>query len=393
MPKSIGEAMAIALRAKDGPRCPTWPRFTFLPGLPTCPTQASAPMQFHQGHRDERRRRALVEDQAQTDSEAEVVTTRASRSSRRNEVYAPGAKPENQHRITDLVPTSYVTVGLWFFGGLLLIVALAAGHLWMPRLASAMAEERLSVLELGAPEALGCWFASLALGMASIFSLVVYSIQRHKVSDYRGHYRWWLLAAAMWLVMSMDSTAAVHDLFRVVMTRLSGYSAPARRSGLVDRLLGLAARDRQHSAGVGYEGLPPGDRGLFGGARLLVCRPGDRPVGHANRSIGQRRAGGVLQTVGAPAAIVEPRDLLAAHFAARARLAPAAEGQGRERKVAARDEDSGRRGGEHAENRRRASLDRLGGFADRFEAARHAEQFVEPRNRPDRERRRRRRRR
>jgi hypothetical protein len=184
-------------------------------------------MQFHQGHRDDRRRRALVEDQSQADSETDATTSRPSRSSRRNEVYAAGAKPENQHRITDLVPASYVTVGLWFFGGLLVIVALAAGHLWMPRLASAMAEERLSVLELGAPGALGCWFASLALGMASIFSLVVYSIQRHKVSDYRGHYRWWLLAAALWLVMSMDSTAAVHDLFRIVMTRLSGYSAPA----------------------------------------------------------------------------------------------------------------------------------------------------------------------
>jgi hypothetical protein len=185
-------------------------------------------MQFHQGHRDDRRRRAIVEDRTQTDDETVAVRPAGtSRSSRRNEVYAPGAKPENQHRVTDLVPTSYLTVGLWFFGGLLVIVSLAAAHLWMPKLAAAMAEERLAVLELGGSGALASWFASLALAIATIFSLVVYSIQRHKVSDYRGHYRWWLVAAGMWLVMSMDSTAAVHDLFRVAMTRVSGYSAPA----------------------------------------------------------------------------------------------------------------------------------------------------------------------
>jgi len=183
-------------------------------------------MQFHSGqHRDDRRRRAIVEERAAAPDEAAAVKA-ASSTRRRTEVYAAGARPENQRRVTDLVPHNLVVLGLWFLVGLTVIVGLAAGHLWMPELARATAQERLGALELGGPGGLANWFASLVLGLAGLKSLLIYSIRRHKLDDYRGRYRWWLLAAAMWLVMSIDSTASIHELFRAAMTRLSGYKAP-----------------------------------------------------------------------------------------------------------------------------------------------------------------------
>ena len=66
----------------------------------------------------------------------------------------------------------------------------------------------------------------MILGLAGLASLLVYSIRRHKSDDYRGRYRWWLLAAMVWLVMSVDATTGIHELFRAAMTKVSGYQAP-----------------------------------------------------------------------------------------------------------------------------------------------------------------------
>src|ERR1700676_4298236 len=117
-------------------------------------------MQFHSGHhRDDRRRRAIVEERAAAPDDAAALQA-ASSTRRRAEVYASGARPENQRRVTDLVPHNLVVLGLWFLGGLTVIVGLAAGHLWMPELARATAQERLGALELGGPGGLANWFAS-----------------------------------------------------------------------------------------------------------------------------------------------------------------------------------------------------------------------------------------
>ena len=35
--------------------------------------------------------------------------------------------------------------------------------------------------------------ATLWLGAAGAMSLLIYSIRRHKLDDYRGRYRWWLV--------------------------------------------------------------------------------------------------------------------------------------------------------------------------------------------------------
>ena len=179
-------------------------------------------MQFHSAHhRDDRRRRAIVEERAATGDDAAAVKAAGS-PRRKTEAYAPGAKPQNQRRVIDLVPHNFVVLGLWFLVGLTVIVGLAAGHLWMPDLAHGLAQERLGALDLGGAGGLANWFASLVLGLAGLTSLLVFSIRRHKLDDYRGRYRWWLLAAAMWLVMSMDATAGIHDLFRAAMVHFTG---------------------------------------------------------------------------------------------------------------------------------------------------------------------------
>ncbi|HKD37191.1 MAG TPA: hypothetical protein VKB78_10330, partial [Pirellulales bacterium] len=146
---------------------------------------------------------------------------------RKAEPYTAGGKPQNHRRISDLVPRSYVAIGFFFLAGLTAIAGLAAAHLYLPELAAWGTKEGTAAFELGSRGSLASCLGSVWLALAGLGSLLVYSIRRHKVDDYRGHYRWWFIAGLAWLVMSLDAITGLHELFRAAMTRLSGYSAPA----------------------------------------------------------------------------------------------------------------------------------------------------------------------
>ncbi len=177
---------------------------------------------FHAHQRDDRRRRVLADERA-----SEAATTAQPPRARKAEPYTAGAKPQNQRRISDLVPRSYIAIGLLFLAGLTAIAGLAAAHLYLPELAAWGTKEGAAAFELGSRGSLASCLGSLWLALAGFASLLVYSIRRHKLDDYRGHYRWWFVAGIAWLVMSLDAITGLHDLFRAAMTRLSGYSAPA----------------------------------------------------------------------------------------------------------------------------------------------------------------------
>ncbi len=190
-------------------------------------------MQFPRPHqRVERRRRALAEELASSDEGALAARSATPPRSRRAEVYAPGAKPEHQRRVIDLVPHSYLVIGLWFLAGLTTIAGLAAGHVWQGELAERISAAGSAPLELGSRGSLASWFASVTLGMCSLVSLLIYAIRRHKLDDYRGRYRWWLVAAVTWMAMSIDATAGVHQLISSAIVRLGGQVGPLNETTL-----------------------------------------------------------------------------------------------------------------------------------------------------------------
>ena len=50
----------------------------------------------------------------------------------------------------------------------------------------------------------------------------MYSVRRHKVDDYHGHYHVWLWAAACWFIMATDAAASLHQGLQQVMISLTG---------------------------------------------------------------------------------------------------------------------------------------------------------------------------
>jgi hypothetical protein len=223
MPNSIRRELmracrCIAIREVAVPR-----QLRFLASLASFTRDSS--MQFPQAN--QRRRRVLADDlSAGDDAASRTAVPPPSRSHRRIDGYAPGAKPEQQRRVIDLVPGSHLAFGLWFAAGLTVIAALAAGHVWLSAIASRLSAEAAASLELGAGGSLSGWVASLWLGLAGATCALIYSIRRHKLDDYRGRYRWWLFGSIAWFVMSVDATCGIHQLFAATMIRLTGCTGP-----------------------------------------------------------------------------------------------------------------------------------------------------------------------
>jgi hypothetical protein len=175
---------------------------------------------------NQRRRRVLADDLSAGDDATRPTISPPSRTHRRIDGYAPGAKPEQQRRVIDLLPESRLAFGLWFAAGLAAIGGLTAGQVWLPAIAARISAQATASLELGTRGSLSGWVASLWLGLAGAMSLLIYSIRRHKLDDYRGRYRWWLVGAAAWFVMSVDATCGIHQLFAATMIHLTGYTGP-----------------------------------------------------------------------------------------------------------------------------------------------------------------------
>ncbi len=130
---------------------------------------------------------------------------------------------ENQARITDFIPQRP-----WV---LLLLLALNVGIIggleWLyyltPRWAAHTTDGHIAAFDLDSEGSLGAWYSSTILAIAAAFAFLVYSLRRHRIDDYRGRYRTWLLAGLCFAVMSIDESASLHEGFKEMMTLYTGH--------------------------------------------------------------------------------------------------------------------------------------------------------------------------
>ena len=160
-------------------------------------------MQFRRsGQRDERRRRVLID-------ESTGVSGQAADGQSNPECqggYTAAARLENQPRLTDLIPQRLRTWALLVMLAVAAIYGLQQGATHL----SAEREAGVNRFALEGPGTLAAWYTSSLLLAATGGCLMVYLLRRHKVDDYRGHYRLWLWAAAWCLVASVETTTEIH---------------------------------------------------------------------------------------------------------------------------------------------------------------------------------------
>jgi hypothetical protein len=186
--------------------------------------------QFGQGH-GSRRRRFLAEDRTGTAvstglmpaPQATTFTPPARKSAHYGEATFLGKQPG----LIDLVPTRLWVLALLFMASLAAIAGLEVLYSWT--LADGLAERGtdlksalLPLLDLGAAGSLAAWFSSLVLLAASVAAVLVYTVRRHRMDDYRGRYRIWLWGAICWFVLATAAATNLQDALREAMGILAG---------------------------------------------------------------------------------------------------------------------------------------------------------------------------
>jgi len=139
--------------------------------------------------------------------------------------YTSGASPENQAHVTDFVPQRLRSLTLYVFLGAALIAGLLALSRYAGVWASAVGAESVAALKVTGTGTLAAWFSSVLLGLAVLLSILLYSLRKHRIDDYRGRYKVWLWAAAGWVVLSIDHVAPLHKLLVRGMTHATGWTA------------------------------------------------------------------------------------------------------------------------------------------------------------------------
>lgn len=137
-----------------------------------------------------------------------------------SENYGDAMVLESQTRLTDLVPMHPMLLLVVLVAGLGIIALLEGMYLWISSTGQGIG--RIAALDLAERGSVATWFSSLTLALAAAAAGLVYTVRRHRLDDYRGHYRIWLWSAACWLLMSIDATANLHEGFGQIMVRLTG---------------------------------------------------------------------------------------------------------------------------------------------------------------------------
>lgn len=137
--------------------------------------------------------------------------------------YGQSAHRSQQPSVTNLIPKRRFTWAVLLTMGLSLIAAVEAGYGWVyvlnPNLPS------WPMLNPQAPGSLASWLSSLLLLVGATSCLLTYLIRRHRIDDYRGGYRYWLWAAAAFVLGSINSSVAIHEILGEVFdfsAQLSG---------------------------------------------------------------------------------------------------------------------------------------------------------------------------
>lgn len=177
------------------------------------------------GHRDDRRRRLMAEEYAAgpaANTPPPPASGPARPPARKSENYGDADFMDFQLRLTDLIPRKMIAIVMLFVLGLTAILGLGALYVWTPNLIGQSAGTRIAMLDLSGHSSLAAWFSSLLLLTASVIAVLVYTVRRHKVDDYHGHYRVWLWAATCWFLMATDIAVRGHEGFQQIMIAVTG---------------------------------------------------------------------------------------------------------------------------------------------------------------------------
>lgn len=188
-------------------------------------------MPLSRNHRQDRRRRAMLDSLAQ-DTELAVENVRARRRTKsrtqdddddldrtyRDPGYSQAVRSACQQRIVQFIPVrrgavAIVLTGLWLAFGMLLFA-----HYLIHTSSKLPAAASLSNLPIGhlfhlrSPHGIAHWLTSQLWLLTALASWMIFNLRRHKLDDYRARYRIWVFIALAALFSSFDASTSILQL-------------------------------------------------------------------------------------------------------------------------------------------------------------------------------------
>lgn len=175
-------------------------------------------------HRDERRRRVLLEEAGPGETEAREADQDGAprRGTVATKPYSDSALAIHQPRVVDLIP-----IRMWSLSVLALLIASAVVGLealygYLAQYSEIVTLRQVPAFDLAASGNLGQWFAGGLLLWAAGLGCLICLMRRHRTDDYRGRYRLWYWVVPLLLLASVNQSADFGTSLRVVILAVAG---------------------------------------------------------------------------------------------------------------------------------------------------------------------------
>ena len=139
--------------------------------------------------------------------------------------YSEAAGIEHHPQVSDFLPRRYRTIGLLALLGAVATASIEALHRFAAPLAGKYGFETTAAFDLTRGGNLAAWLSSVLLILSAVTCILIYSLRRHRIDDFKGRYRVWMAAAAACLLLSVVSVAPVHQMLAAVAAYHVGWTA------------------------------------------------------------------------------------------------------------------------------------------------------------------------
>ena len=167
--------------------------------------------------RHERRRRLLTDDTDHGDAAPIRLASGSGEAEDAQHTYSDAARAARMRGVCTLLPLSRMAIALYLSACLAAVGTCLGVHLAAAALEPGLGKEAVAVLRLDGPASLGRWLASAVLGLAAATAVFIYSLRRHRLDDYHGRYRAWILATMVCLILSLAESTALTALVRALV--------------------------------------------------------------------------------------------------------------------------------------------------------------------------------
>jgi hypothetical protein len=181
--------------------------------------------------RNDRRRRVLKEEILSASSSQAVSRPVATGSAGDSPRYSDAAGVENHPQITDFIPRRHGTIAMLVLLGLATTATLSGLHYFSGTIGALAGLQQTSPFDMEAAGSMAAWVSAVVLLVASVTTLLIYSIRRHRIDDFRGRYRVWLGVAVSCLMLSASCVVGLNQMMADSLSHFTGWSA--MRAGAV----------------------------------------------------------------------------------------------------------------------------------------------------------------